>query len=193
MLPPPTQVLIGLNLAIFLMQMAAPDLAWSAFALWPLGTMFQPWQLISYGFLHASLTHVLFNMLGLYMFGTDIERVWGARRFTLYYAVCLVSAGIAQLGLTAWTGQVYPTIGASGAVFGLLAAFALYFPDRVVIPLFPPIPMPAPVFALLYGGVELVLGVTGTEARVAHFAHLGGMAGGLLLIQWWRRGRLRWR
>ena len=86
------------------------------------------------------------------------------------------------------TGADYPTIGASGAVFGLLLAFAMVFPQRTIIPLFPPIPMKAPVFVALYGGLELFLGVTGTQAGVAHFAHLGGMAGGFLLMRyWWKR------
>lgn len=193
MLPPVTQALILVNVGIFLMQSAALGFPWATFALWPLGSMFQPWQLITYGFLHASVAHLLFNMLGVFMFGADLERVWGSRRFAFYYAFCVLSAGLVQLGVTAWTGSIYPTIGASGGVFGLLLAFAMYFPNRIIMPLFPPIPMPAPLFAMLYGGLELFLGVTGTQAGVAHFAHLGGMLGGFLVIQWWRRGRLRFR
>lgn len=191
MFPPVIQGLILANVGIFLMQSTSPDMAWSTLALWPLGPMFQPWQLITYAFLHASFSHVLFNMLGLFMFGADLERVWGGRRFIAYYGICVISAGLAQLGLTAWTGQLYPTIGASGGVFGLLLAYALYFPRRIVMPLFPPIPMPAPMFAMIYGGLELFLGLSGAQSGVAHFAHLGGMLGGYLVIQWWRRGRLR--
>jgi len=192
-LPPVTQALIFVNVGIFLMQSAALGFPWATFALWPLGSMFEPWQLLTYGFLHASVTHILFNMFGVYMFGADLERVWGGRRFAFYYAFCVLSAGLVQLGLTTWTGSIYPTIGASGGVFGLLLAFAMYFPNRIIMPLFPPIPMPAPMFAVLYGGLELFLGVTGTQSGVAHFAHLGGMLGGFLVIQWWRRGRLRFR
>lgn len=192
MLPPVTQALIVANLAIFLFESVAGDL-FTTFALWPLGPMFAPWQLITYAFVHGNLTHVLFNMFGLYMFGDDLERVWGAKRFAIYYFVCVISAGIAQLALTGLSGQVYPTIGASGGVFGLLLAFALYFPDRTIIPLFPPLPMPAWLFAMVYGGIELTLGVTGTQAGVAHFAHLGGMLGGYLMIRLWWGRRMRFR
>lgn len=192
MLPPVTQALIIANLVIFLFESVVGGL-FTTFALWPLGPMFAPWQLITYAFLHGNLTHVLFNMFGLYMFGDDLERVWGVKRFTIYYFVCVISAGLAQLVLTAMSGEIYPTIGASGGVFGLLLAFALYFPDRTIIPLFPPIPMPAWFFALIYGGIELTLGVTGTQAGVAHFAHLGGMLGGYLMIRFWWGRRMRFR
>jgi membrane associated rhomboid family serine protease len=84
-------------------------------------------------------------------------------------------------------GAQFPTVGASGAVFGLLLAFARYFPERQIIFLLLPVPLPARQFVLLYGALELVLGVTGTEAGVAHFAHLGGLAGGYLLMQYWKR------
>jgi membrane associated rhomboid family serine protease len=129
---------------------------------------------------------LLFNMFGVYMFGSDLERVWGPRRYLTFYMVSAISAAIAQLIVSSLTGAAYPTVGASGAVFGLLLAFAMVFPRRMVVPLFPPIPMRAPIFVALYGGLELVLGVTGTQAGVAHFAHLGGMAGGYLLMRYWR-------
>ena len=104
----------------------------------------------------------------------------------------VVSAAVVQLAFAAWSGSPFPTVGASGGVFGLLLAFALYFPQRRVMLLIPPIPMPAWLFATLYGIVELVLGVTGTASGVAHFAHLGGMLGGDLLIWHWRtNGRRR--
>jgi membrane associated rhomboid family serine protease len=126
-------------------------------------------------------------MLALYMFGSDLERVFGARRFTLYYFVCVVSAAIAQLAVAA-LGNLppHPTVGASGGVFGLLLAFGLYFPQRMVMLLIPPIPMRAWLFVTLYGALELFLGVTGTQQGVAHFAHLGGMLGGYVTIRAWR-------
>ncbi len=193
MWPPVTRALIIATVGVFLLQMAGADSLPMNFALWPLGPMFEPWQLFSYAFLHANIAHVLFNMWGLYLFGADLERLWGAWRFAAYFLICVLSAGIAQLALTALTGQSYPTIGASGGVFGLLLAFAIYFPTRTIVPLFPPIPMPAWLFALIYGGLELVLGVSGTQAGVAHFAHLGGMLGGLVVIYglWGRRLRFR--
>jgi len=188
-LPPVTRNLLIANVVIFLVQMGMGDAAIARFALWPLGGDFAPWQLVTYAFLHASVPHVAFNMLGLYSFGSDLERVWGPRRFLIYYFACAISAGLTQLVFSAVTGAQYPTVGASGAVFGLLLAFAMLFPDRRVLLLFPPIPMRAPIFAVVYGVIELFLGVTGTQEGVAHFAHLGGMLGGFILLQAWGRRR----
>jgi membrane associated rhomboid family serine protease len=183
--PPVTQALIVINVIVFFaggLLGAAPTFL---LALWPIGPNFMPWQLLTYAFVHSGLTHLLFNMFGLYMFGGDVERVWGTRRFLSFYIVCALSAAALQLIVTAVTGAYYPTVGASGAVFGLLLAFALLFPRRMVMPIFPPIPMRAPVFVALYGILELVLGVTGTQAGVAHFAHLGGLAGGFIYMRYW--------
>jgi membrane associated rhomboid family serine protease len=187
-IPPTTQSLIGLNVIAFALQAMFGGQWFSQLALWPLGSEFWPWQLVTYGFLHGGLMHLLFNMFGLYMFGSDIEAVWGQRRFLTYYLVCIVTAGIAQLTVTWMTGSVYPTVGASGAVFGLLLAFGMMFPRRTVVLLIPPIPMPAWLFVTLYGVIELYLGITGTVSGVAHFAHLGGMVGGYLMILYWRSG-----
>jgi len=193
-----TSALIAANVAMFLLQSLAPGLVYPL-ALWPLaagpagaGGGFAPWQLVTYAFLHGGLMHLAFNMLALYMFGGAIEQVFGSRRYTTYYFVCVVSAALTQLLFAAVTGGIYPTVGASGGVFGLLLAYAMYFPNNRVMLIFPPIPMPARVFVLLYAGLELFLGVTGTQEGVAHFAHLGGMIGGYLLLRHWRgagRGR----
>jgi membrane associated rhomboid family serine protease len=188
-MPPMTQLLIVLNAIAFLLQMVLGDNLFGPLALWPLGHGFMPWQVITYAFLHGGFAHVAFNMFGVYMFGSDIERTWGSQRFLIYYLVCVVSAAIAQLIVAAVTGAIYPTIGASGGVFGILLAFAMVFPRRMVMPLFPPIPMRAPIFVAIYGLLELVLGVTGTQAGVAHFAHLGGMAGGFLMMKLGRSSR----
>ncbi|MFZ3322751.1 MAG: rhomboid family intramembrane serine protease [Usitatibacter sp.] len=188
-LPPVTQALIAVNVIVFLLEGVATGSLTSSLALWPIGPQFMPWQVVTYAFLHASLPHLLFNMLGVYMFGSDLERVWGPRRYLNYYLACLLSAAAAQLGVTALTGASYPTVGASGAIFGLLLAYARLFPNRIIMPLFPPIPMRAPIFVMVYGGLELLLGVTGTAAGVAHFAHLGGLAGGFLLLRYWKRWR----
>src|SRR5258706_8056708 len=140
-LPPMTQMLIVINGLAFLLQTVLGDDIVAHLALWPLGADFMPWQILTYAFLHGNITHLLFNMFGVYMFGSDIERVWGSRRYLIFYLVCAVSAAIAQLIVAAMTGAVYPTIGASGGLFGLLLAFAMLFPQRIVMPLFPPIPM----------------------------------------------------
>ena len=164
------------------------------FALWPLdsvGYEFQFWQLVTYGFLHSpdNLTHILFNMFGLWMFGRDIEWVLGSKRFLIYYLTCVVGAGIVQLTVAAVQGHAYPTLGASGGVFGLLLAYAMFFPNRTVMLLFPPIPMKAKYFVLAYGLLELYLGVSGRAPGIANFAHLGGMFFGYVLLKRWQHAR----
>jgi membrane associated rhomboid family serine protease len=188
-MPPLTQGLIVINVLVFLAETALGGDFVFALALWPLGPQFMPWQLLTYAFVHGGLTHLLFNMFGVYMFGSDLERVWGSRRYLTYYLVCALSAAVVQLLVAGLSGGQYPTVGASGAVFGLLLAYAMLFPRRMIMPLFPPIPMRAPVFVVVYAGLELLLGVTGTAAGVAHFAHLGGLAGGFILMRYWKRSR----
>jgi membrane associated rhomboid family serine protease len=183
---PITLLVVCLNVGAYLLQVATGDALIYQFALWPLGLQFRIWQIVTYAFLHGNLTHILFNMFGLVMFGSDVERRLGAARYAIYYLVCVVAAAFAQLAMSSMTNADYPTVGASGGIFGLLIAFAMYFPQRIIVPLFPPIPMRARTFAIVYGGLELVLGVTGSQAGVAHFAHLGGMLGGYLLIGIWR-------
>ena len=191
-MPPVTLALLAANVAVFVLQdVAGPDII-TLFALWPPGASglpsFEVWQIVSYGFLHGSLTHIAFNMFALYMFGPDIERLFGARFFLQYYLACIVAAAVTHLLVTGWMGAAPgPTVGASGGMFGLLLAFGWYFPHRRLILIFPPIPMPARVFVAAYGLIELALGVTGTARGVAHFAHLGGMLGGWLMIEVRRR------
>jgi membrane associated rhomboid family serine protease len=155
---------------------------------------FRVWQIITYAFLHDThnIYHLLFNMLGLWMFGAEIERYVGARRLLACYFASVVTAALTQLFVPALFGAPpAPTIGASGGVFGLLLAYALMFPHRKVVPLIPPIPMPAWLFATLYAGLELFMGVTGALSGIAHFAHLGGMIGSALVVMQWLRGRSR--
>ena len=130
-------------------------------------------------------------MFALYMFGGEVERLLGHRHFLEYYLVCVVGAAVAQVVVMGNMNQPpVPTVGASGGVFGLLLAFGMAWPHRRLMLLFPPIPMPAWLFVTLYGVLELYLGVTGSGAGVAHFAHLGGMAAGYALLMYWR-GRAR--
>jgi membrane associated rhomboid family serine protease len=186
-MPPLTQVLIVVNVLAFLLQQVMGNLLVQWFALWPLGSgLFMPWQLGSYAFLHGGLMHLAFNMYGLWLFGSELERVWGARRLSVFYAVSVLVAALVQLGVTAVLGSDTPTVGASGGLFGLLIGFAMVFPRRMITPLLPPIPMPAPVFVALYGALELTLGVTGSATGIAHFAHLGGLLGGWLVMRYWR-------
>ena len=184
--------LLVANGLLFAGQQLQPEFLLYNFALWPAGAPrpeFHIWQLLSYGFLHGNLNHIFFNMFGLWMFGRDIERMMGARRFLIYYLTCVIGAGIVQLIVAGTQGGIYPTIGASGGVFGILLAFAMAFPNRVIMLLFPPIPMKAKYFVLMYGLLELYLGLSGRAPGVANFAHLGGMFFGFMLIQYWRKAR----
>jgi membrane associated rhomboid family serine protease len=197
-MPSVTRTLLIANVAVFVLQYLTGQLLIAPFALWPIGSDqfgvpgFRPWQLLTYGFLHAGPAHLFFNMLALYMFGGDIERLLGSRRFLVYYLVCVVGAAVTQLIVL---GNIerppVPTLGASGGVFGLLLAFGMAYPQRRIILLFPPIPMPAWLFVTLYGLLELYLGVTGTSQGVAHFAHLGGMLAGYVLLTLWRTNARR--
>jgi membrane associated rhomboid family serine protease len=189
-MPPVTRALILLNVALYVLERLYPELMIGLFALWPLGSpMFRPWQLLTYAFLHDPQTvlHIFLNMFALYMFGRALETYWGGRRFLIYFLVCALAAGITQLATTRPDAPY--TVGASGGVFGVLLAFAWYFPKvrLIVIPI--PIPLPAWLVVSLYALVELIFGITGTQQSVAHFAHLGGMLGGALAILYWRARR----
>lgn len=185
-LPPITQALLLINVALFAADALFGRMLSALFALWPLGTNFMPYQVVTYAFLHGDIAHLFFNMLGLWMFGAELERLWGPKRFLQFYAASVLTAAMTQLLVNAALGSQVPTVGASGGLFGLLLAFGMMFPNRIIMPLFPPIPMKAKVFVAVFGALELVFGVTGTQSGVAHFAHLGGMFGGFLMIRYWR-------
>ena len=201
-IPPATRTLLILNSLVFLAQQLFGETWLIDFMLWPAGDWpagyadgqlvtvgFMPWQLLSYGFIHGGLSHLLFNMLAIYMFGAALEMVWGSRRTMIYVLGCIAGAGLVQLLVATHAvsnGELYPTVGASGGVFGVLLAFGMQFPNRQVMLLIPPIPMKASTLVVVYGVLELLLGVSGTQSGVAHFAHLGGMAAGFLILQYWR-------
>jgi membrane associated rhomboid family serine protease len=188
------KLLVAANVLVYFLQILSKGALDEFFELWPLQSIdgqsyFHVWQIVTYAFLHSTdnITHLLFNMLGLWMFGAEIERYVGPRRLLACYFASVVTAGLSQLFIPALFGAPpAATIGASGGVFGLLLAYAFLFPKRKVIPLIPPIPMPAWLFATFYAGIELFLGVTGSLSGVAHFAHLGGMVGSALVIMQWR-------
>ena len=197
------RTLIAINLIVYVLQGMAPAYWVTHFALWPLGSgpietgagwvlapAFRPWQLVSYGFLHGNLSHLALNLFALWMFGSTVERFWGTARFTVYYFVCLIGAAVIQMVAMAYHlqggGQPFPTLGASGAVFGLLLAFGMMFPNQQILLLFPPMPIKAKWLVMGYGGLELFFGLAGIATNVAHFAHLGGMLFGDLLIRFWR-------
>jgi membrane associated rhomboid family serine protease len=186
-LPPVTQALMLICTAAFCLNYFVPIDLW--LALWPLGSgRFGPWQVLSYAFLHGDVMHLFFNMLGLWMFGGELERLWGQRRYIYMLLASTLAAALVQLLFNMMVGPALPTVGASGALFGLLLCYGVLFPNRTIMPLFPPIPMKARTFVIVFGALELFLGVSGSSG-VAHFAHLGGMLGAWLLLLYWR-GRL---
>ncbi|HRH88319.1 MAG TPA: rhomboid family intramembrane serine protease [Rubrivivax sp.] len=183
-IPPLTKALMLICTAVFCVDTFLRLDLW--FALWPLRSgMFWPWQMLSYGFLHGDLMHLAFNMLGLWMFGSELERLWGRHRYAQFLLASLLAAAATQLLITWLSGSNVPTVGASGALFGLLLAFGMLFPNRIIVPLIPPIPMKARTFVIVFGVLELLLGLYG-RSGIAHFAHLGGMLGGFLMIRYWR-------
>ena len=206
MLTPVVRTLLVLNGLVFLAELTYGRALIDWFALWPYDLFssapleagaqpFWPWQVVTYAFLHGSFLHIFLNMYALWLFGTRLEYVWGERRFTIYYFSCVIGAAATQLIVSEISllqgGEAYPVLGASGGVFGLLLAFGLLFPETELLLLFPPIPIKAKWFVLGYGAIELFAGVTGTVEGVAHFAHLGGMLTGWLLLIYWRGGRPR--
>jgi membrane associated rhomboid family serine protease len=190
--------LIAANVLVYLLQFLSGGAVDDFFALQPLQPVeglphFHPWQIVTYAFLHSTdnYWHLLFNMFGLWMFGTGIERYAGPRRLLACYFASVVTAALAQLTVPMMFGAPpEPTIGASGGVFGLILAYAVLFPKSKVAVYFV-IPMPTWLFATLYAALELFQGVTGSQSGVAHFAHLGGMVGSALVLLQWRRSRAR--
>jgi membrane associated rhomboid family serine protease len=203
--PSIVQILLFLNGISFFLLFTANGQIIESFALWPLGLtgeelfdgiapIFQIWQLITYSFLHGSLFHLLINMYVLWLFGSRIEYAWGSKAFVIYYVVCAFGAGLVQLFVASQAvseGSIYPTVGASGGVFGLLLAFGLTYPNERLMLIFPPIILKAKWLVLIYAAIELYAGVTGTLAGIAHFAHLGGMLFGFLLLWYWGKHPLK--
>ncbi|MTI87957.1 MAG: rhomboid family intramembrane serine protease [Balneolaceae bacterium] len=152
-------------------------------ALFPIGSgYFFPWQLVTYMFLHANFGHIIMNLFALWIFGQSIENLWGSKRFFAYYFLTGIGAALIHM----WIGGTgAPTIGASGAVFGILLAFGMMFPDRYIMLLIPPIPIKSKYFVMIYGAIELVSGIGNPTGGVAHFAHLGGIIVGFILIKVW--------
>ena len=192
--PPAIKYLLIANAIVFLVTKSIFTGAWTPlgavlaqnFALWSIGNGFMPWQLFSYMFLHADMGHLFFNLLALWIFGQSIEHLWGTRRFITYYMLTGMGAAIIHMIVS---GYFTYTIGASGAVFGILLAFGMMFPNQYIILLFPPIPIKAKYFVGIYGAIELLSGLTRPDSGVAHFAHLGGLFVGFILIRYWKINR----
>ncbi len=151
------------------------------FPLYPLGNGFHVWQLLTYMFMHGGLMHLFFNMFALWMFGMELENQWGSKKFFLYYIMCGLGAGLSNLLIAPLFSTSGPTVGASGAVYGILIAFGMLYPDRPIFVYFL-LPIRAKYFVMFYIGLEIYAGITGTTDGIAHFAHLGGAAVGFFYI-----------
>ncbi len=169
--------------AIFCLQLFTPIENW--FALFPVASsFFLPWQLLTYAFLHGGVLHLFLNMLGLWMFGAELELLWGRKRYLAFLAIGAVFGGLTFVVATALPGMgASSLVGASGSIYALLMATAMYFPNRTVMPLFPPIPMKMKVFVVVFGVLAIVLSWNGD---LGSLAHLGGMIGGFLTVRYWR-------
>lgn len=205
-MPPVVKNLLILNVLFFLadisLQTRGIDLTQWLGLHYITAQDFYPWQFITYMFMHGNFSHLFFNMFALWMFGYALENHWGSKRFLVYYLITGVGAALIQTGVLAleirgmtqslppFAAQHYinqiVTVGASGAVYGILLAFGMCFPN-VPIFLYFFFPIKAKWFVIIYGVIELFAGIGGTADGVAHFAHLGGMIFGLLLILYWRK------
>ncbi len=193
-MPPVVKTLLLLNTAAFIIDMLCPSLpgGLSLNNIFGLYYVFHPafhfHQLFTYMFMHGGLSHLFFNMFALWMFGRIMEQVWGGRRFLFYYLFCGIGAAFVQEAGQLF-GLINPyamTIGASGAVYGILLAFGMTFPEErlFIIPI--PFPIKAKYFVMFYAAIEIIEGMSLSDG-VAHFAHLGGMLFGLILILYWRK------
>lgn len=198
---PVVKNLVIINVLVFLAQGALPGLEPLFMGHYPLGANFQPWQVISHMFMHGSLSHIFFNMFALVVFGSSLERAWGSKRFLQYYLLCGIGAffifeatvGYEVFNLTGgigFEGIAGRVLGASGCVYGLLLGFGMLFPNTELVLLFPPIPIKAKYFVIIYGLLELSLAMGNNPGdNVAHVAHLGGMLFGYILIKRWQNSR----
>lgn len=207
--PAAVKNIIIINVLVMIMTSLNREFMFEHFALfYPTSPFFHWWQPVTHIFMHGGFWHIFFNMYTLYIFGSVLERVWGTKKFLVFYFVtglgaALVHTGVEWLQMQHWMGlaaegdmsaltsihqlKMTPTVGASGAIYGLLMGYAMLYPDSIMTLMFPPISMKAKWFVLIFAGIELLTGVTGTGGGIAHFAHLGGLIFGFLLIMYWKK------
>ena len=210
-IPTATKNIIIINVLVMIMTSLSGDFMYENFALfYPTSPFFRWWQPVTHMFMHGGFWHLFFNMYTLYFFGRVLEERWGAKKFLVFYFVtglgaALIHTGVEWLQMQGWMAQVAegslgaqakihalkmtPTVGASGAIYGVLMGFAMLYPDAILSLVFPPVSMKAKWFVLIFGGIELLTGITGTGGGIAHFAHLGGLIFGYLLIMYWKKKR----
>ena len=209
--PAAVKNIIIINVAVMIMTYLNEPLMARYFALHPYQFIYRPWQLVTYMFMHGGLFHLFFNMYTLFIFGSVLERVWGTKKFLIFYFVtglgaAAVHTSVEWLQVSHWMTQVAetgsiaaqasihalkmtPTVGASGAIYGLLMGYAMLYPDSIMSLIFPPISLKAKWFVLIFGAIELLTGLTGAGSGIAHFAHLGGLIFGFILIMYWKKKR----
>lgn len=208
-MPPVVKNLIMANVIVYIITMISGNFMYEHFSLFYFKSpFFKPFQLVTHMFMHGGFAHILFNMYALFIFGSVLERVWGSQKFLFYYFVTGIGAALIHLGVMALQLRGYeaafnagdmlartgiqdilltPTVGASGAIYGLLLAYGMLFPNNIMQLIFPPVALKAKWFVLIYGAIELLLGLSGRGGDIAHFAHLGGMIFGYFLILYWKK------
>ena len=208
-MPTAIRHIIVINVLVMIMTYLNENFMYEHFALfYPTSQFFHWWQPVTHMFMHGGFWHLFFNMYTLYFFGRVLEERWGAKKFLIFYFVtglgaALVHTGVEWLQMNHWMAQVAegsmaaqakihalkmtPTVGASGAIYGVLMGFAMLYPDAILSLIFPPVSMKAKWFVLIFAGIELLTGVTGMGGGIAHFAHLGGLIFGYLLIMYWKK------
>jgi membrane associated rhomboid family serine protease len=201
--------IIIINVLVMIMTALNENFMYETFSLfYPTSPFFHWWQPVTHMFMHGGFWHLFFNMYTLYIFGSVLERVWGTKKFLIFYFVtglgaALIHTGVEWIQMQSWLSQaaegsaaamssihalkMTPTVGASGAIYGVLMGYAMLYPDSVLTLMFPPVSMKAKWFVLIFAGIELVTGMTGVGGGIAHFAHLGGLIFGFLLIMYWKK------
>ncbi len=205
-IPPVVKNILIINTLMLLATLINEEFMLKHFALFfPTSDFFKPHQIITHMFMHGGFFHLFFNMYAFFLFGSVLEQVWGGKKFFIYYMVTGIGAA-AFYTFTNWllslnfsTPEQYyalmgtPVVGASGAVFGVLLAYGMLFPNARLQLIFPPIAIKAKWFVIIYGGLELWLGLSSPGSQIAHFAHIGGMLFGFFLVRYWKKkGTMYW-
>lgn len=208
-LPQAVKSIIIINVLVMIMTSLNENFMYEKFALfYPTSPFFHWWQPLTHMFMHGGFWHLFFNMYTLFIFGSVLERVWGTKKFLIFYFItglgaALIHTGVEWFQMQYWMGaaaegsasaltsihmlKMTPTVGASGAIYGLLMGYAMLYPDSIMTLIFPPVSLKAKWFVLIFAGIELLTGLTGTGGGIAHFAHLGGLIFGLILMLYWKR------
>ena len=202
-IPTVTKNLVAINILMFIATLINENFMVANFAMfYPASPFFKPWQILTHMFMHGGFWHIFFNMYSLLMFGSILERSLGPKKYLIFYFVTGLGAVALHTGVEWMQARVFiangiatayqqllvtPTLGASGAIYGVLIGFAMLYPQARLILIFPPIPVKAKWLVIIFAVIELVFGINGIQGGVAHFAHLGGMLFGWLLIRWWRK------